>query len=240
MNLRAVIFDVYGTLLEIAAPPSDADARWDLLWREMLGGSARVTLQGFARRCDTIIAREHAVSRSKGVTHPEVRWPAVATEAVPELKRLSPEAIDEFLFRQAQLWHSVSLMPGAADALRELKQREIILGLVSNAQPYTLRELDEALASEGLTRAMFTRAVSFFSFEHGFGKPDPQVFRWLASRLRALGPVPAESLVVGDRMDNDIAPARLEGFQTWHLTPFAADGISAGTWEQLRGKLGRR
>ncbi|HEY6170213.1 MAG TPA: HAD family hydrolase, partial [Verrucomicrobiae bacterium] len=171
------------------------------------------------------------------VTQPEVFWPDVVGEVVPELSRLSAGARDDFLFQQARLWHTVRLMPGAADVLRELHHRGVLVGLASNCQPYTLRELDTELRESSLSRALFCPELCFFSFEHGFSKPDPHVFRWLAARLRGMGVTTAEALTLGDRIDNDIEPARAQGFQTWQLTSSAADGMGAGTWEQFQRKL---
>src|SRR6185369_9826115 len=148
--------------------------------------------------------------------------------------RLSAADRDEFLFQQAQLWHTVDLMEGAAKALSELISRNILLGLASNSQPYTLRELDDALAKAGVTRELFTPALCFFSFEHGFGKPDPLVFRSITARLRALEVQPGQTLVLGDKLENDILPAQSQGFQTWQLTHALAPAPSgAGDWEKL-------
>jgi predicted HAD superfamily phosphohydrolase YqeG len=38
--------------------------------------------------------------------------------------------------------------------------------------------------------------------------------------------------MVGDRLDNDITPARLHGCQTWQVTP-AAQNQHAGNWRAL-------
>ena len=90
----------------------------------------------------------------------------------------------------------------------------LLLGIVSDAQPYTLRELDEGLRSAGLSLAIFEKHLCLWSFEAGLYKPDPHVFRTLVFRLARRGIRPDETLVVGDRIDNDIEPARAQGFQT--------------------------
>ncbi|MBI4326006.1 MAG: HAD family hydrolase [Chloroflexi bacterium] len=234
MTIRAVIFDIYDTLLEVRPPPADAETRWQQLWHEMLGAPARITLQEFAARCDGQIDREHTAARAAGVPHPEVFWPDIVGEVVPELGRLATGARDEFMFQQARLWHTVRLMPGAAEALRELRQRGLVLGLASNSQPYTLRELDEALASVSLDRSVFASGLCFFSFEHGFSKPDPHVFRLLTARLRARGISADETLMVGDRLENDLEPARRQGWQTWRLTRCPASSeADSGDWALL-------
>ncbi|MBI2498221.1 MAG: hypothetical protein HYV75_10040, partial [Opitutae bacterium] len=64
MKIRAIIFDVYQTLLEVGPPPADAGRRWDDLWRRMLGGEPRLGLAGFGTACEAIIAREHGAART--------------------------------------------------------------------------------------------------------------------------------------------------------------------------------
>jgi FMN phosphatase YigB (HAD superfamily) len=237
MKIRAVIFDVYKTLLEVGPPPAGAADLWESLWEDRLAAPARLSLEAFTAECDRIIGREHAAARAVGVDHPEIYWPAVAKEAMPELRRLNDADLDDFLHQHAQLQRVIRLMPGAGVVLQEIGRTKTVLGIASNAQPYTLRELDAALAEAGLTRKMFTPELCFWSYAAGFSKPDPHVFRWLCARLAALGIPATEALLVGDRLDNDIEPATPQGFQTWRLTSNAADGNQAGDWEQLGRRL---
>jgi FMN phosphatase YigB (HAD superfamily) len=238
MNIRAVLFDIYNTLLVIGPPLTDAPARWDRLWQEAFRvRAARVSLEEFASASERVIVREHASARAAGIAFPEIFWPAVAGEALPELAALSASSADEFLFAHAQLTRGVGLPDAAAALLVQARAAGLRLGLVSNCQPYTLRELDTALAAAGLDRALFASELCFFSFQAGFSKPDPHVFRWLAARLRAAGIGAEETLVVGDRLDNDIEPARRQGFATWRLTQAAGDGRVEGNWFQLARRL---
>ena len=48
MNIRAVIFDIYGTLLEVGPPPPDADARWQRLCRDLLRAEPRLSRLQFS------------------------------------------------------------------------------------------------------------------------------------------------------------------------------------------------
>lgn len=235
MKASALIFDIYKTLIEVGPPPADAGARWTALCEATLGRPGPIGLEEFARRCDSVIAREHAAARAVGVQFPEIFWPDVACEAFAPLQALAREALDDFLFRHAQLQRTLRLMRGAGAVLRELVERRVPLGLISNSQPYTLRELDAALKDAGLERSLFRPDLTFLSFQHGFSKPNPHAFRILAIRLAAIGISVSETLVVGDRMDNDIEPARAQGWQTWQLR--TGDAISgnetAGDWEQF-------
>ena len=124
----------------------------------------------------------------------------------------------------------------AADALGAARHASLRLGLASNCQPYSLRELEAVLAAAALSRDLFDPWLTFLSFEHGFSKPDPHVFQFLTIRLAARGISPVATLMVGDRCANDIAPAKNHGWRTWQ---FAADatGEGAGGWGVLRRRL---
>jgi FMN phosphatase YigB (HAD superfamily) len=233
MKIRAVLFDIYNTLLELRPPPVDGEARWVALWLETFGGPPRFDLGGFGAACDVIIAREHAAARAAGIAFPEVYWPDVVAEVLPELARLPAKSPASFMLRHACLMHSVQLHPGAANALRSLHERGVLLGLASNCQPYTLAELEAEFRPAGLRTDILHPALRFLSFEHGFSKPDPHVFRVLAARLRLFGVTASEALVVGDRLDNDIEPARAQGFQTWQLAAASSPSPPAGGWESL-------
>lgn len=229
MKLRAIIFDLYGTLLEFGPPPVDADRRWEQNWRTNLGSAPRISLAQFIAECRCVVAAEHAAARARGIVYPEVYWPAVVDAVIPEWS-LQPMAERATLpVYHADLMHTVRLMPGAADALHAAQQASLLLGLASNCQPYSLRELDAALAPAGLSPAIFEPRLSFLSFEHGFSKPDPHVFRLLTARLRHLGVAPEEALMVGDRADNDLDPARAHGWQTCAIGP-----EPAACWSRFR------
>jgi putative hydrolase of the HAD superfamily len=237
MKIRAVIFDIYQTLREVSLPPSDAEARWVALWLEAFGGPPRFDLRGVGAACDVIIGREHAAARAAGIAFPEVYWPDVVAEVLPELTRSAAMSPEAFILRLSGLTHTVKLNRGAAAVLRPLHERGVMLGLASNCQPHTLVELEAELAPVGLNIASFHPSLRFFSFEHGFSKPDPHVLRLLGARLRVFGVARAEALVVGDRLDRDIEPARAQGWQTWHLGPLGTSG--GGDWRELGVFLAR-
>ena len=237
MNIRAVICDIYNTLLEIGPPPPDVEARWTKLCRGVTGHEPRTGLNAFGTACETVIAREHATARRAGIAHPEIFWPVVVCEALPELARLKPKQFGRFLMAHASLQRSVRLMPGAAGVLRALSRNKILLGLASNSQAYTLAELHASLAGARLRSKIFQAGLSFLSFEAGFSKPDPHVFRWLTARLRGFGIAANEALIVGDRLDNDLEPAQAQGFRTWHLTAAPSTWPTAGDWQALSRHL---
>ncbi len=232
LKLRAVIFDVYATLLEVGAPPPDAEARWQKLFESMLGTPSPISRMEFSRRSSQLIARRHAAAKQAGIVWPEIVWPTIVREVLPEVGRLSATKRDDFILRQMEIGRTLRLAPHAAACLRQLNDAGRLLGIASNSQAYTLRELNSALQGAGLNLSMFQPELRFWSFEHGFSKPDPHVFRILTARLEARGISPTETLMVGDRLDNDIAPARAQGWQAWQLVS-QRQGDASGNWRDL-------
>jgi HAD superfamily hydrolase (TIGR01662 family) len=98
----------------------------------------------------------------------------------------------------------IELREGIPELLRELNNRGIKLGLAANQPARIIAALD----SHGIGQLFAHREVSE---HHGYRKPDVRLF------LRAcddLAVKPEECVMVGDRIDNDIAPARLLGMRT--------------------------
>ena len=101
MKPRAVICDVYRTILDVGPAPADAEARWGALWRQRLGGAARLTLGEFRAATEVAVAREHAAARAVGIVFPEVDWAEILREAAPEVTALDAAGQAEFAFRHA-------------------------------------------------------------------------------------------------------------------------------------------
>lgn len=237
MKVRAAIFDVYGTLLEVGPPPSNADARWEKLFQDTFQSAPTLSRLDFSVACNRAIARRHTEARARGIPFPEIVWPSIVMEVIPALGKLKSSAQEEFIFGQIQIGRTTRLRSGVGYALQLLTGRGCVLGIASNAQAYTLRELREALAGTGTQFDRFEPDLRVWSFEQGFSKPDPHVFQILVTRLEARGISAAETLMIGDRLDNDIEPARAHGLQTWHLTASPGPTPKSGNWEELARQL---
>jgi putative hydrolase of the HAD superfamily len=235
--IRAILCDVYHTIFHIGPAPADADARWLALARERLGLAEPPSMEDVSARCREIVAEDHAAAKSLGILFPEVNWPDVMRRALPELKRLGDAERADFLFEHMRLQRTLSPMPGAAEFLREARARGIALGIISNAQAYTLRELSEVLATAGLSPELFEPALCLWSYQCGYAKPNPHLFRMITARLADRGIAPGETLMIGDRLDNDIDPARLFGWQAWRLQSASKAGADAGPWDALRERV---
>lgn len=233
MKPRAVICDVYRTILDILPPPGDAEVRWQALCRETFALLDVPDLDAFHEMCRREIARDHEDSRRRGIAFPEVQWPRVVGSVLPEFLRLDAAKQSGFIIGGQELVRGLRLMPGAADVLRQWHAAGVCLGIASNAQAYTLQELDAVLCPSGLEPAIFAPDLVLWSWQLGYSKPDPYFFQTLLARLAARGLAPGEVLMVGDRADNDIAPARAAGMMTWHLH---AQGD--GDWKALQAATG--
>jgi HAD superfamily hydrolase (TIGR01509 family) len=109
-----------------------------------------------------------------------------------------------------------NLLPGMEETLAALA-RDFSLGILANQ----LRESVDALASLGLKRHFRLFAVSELI---DLKKPEPEIFRWA---LREAGCAPEEAVMVGDRIDNDIVPARQAGMWTiWFHAPLEEKGYA--------------
>jgi HAD superfamily hydrolase (TIGR01549 family) len=93
------------------------------------------------------------------------------------------------------------LRPGIDRLLADLAGRGVRLGLVANQPAAVLADLQAA----GIAGVFGDLSVSGMT---GLRKPDPRLF---LQACTALSVEPADCIMVGDRIDNDIAPARLLG-----------------------------
>ena len=184
-----VFFDIGGTLLD-AATLVDAITR---AYVDLLNGRGfRVTLDEFTDVRDLMIARqEHPLFRSAATTF--TRDPAL-TEAI--WREVSPRVLGVEVSGQ----HA---FPEAAEVLAATS-RHAGIGVIAN-QYRTVREV---LRREGLDA--FFRVLQI-SEEAGVSKPNPAIFE---RALRDAGCKPQEAVMVGDRIDFDVEPARALGFHT--------------------------
>lgn len=200
-HIQTIICDVYGTLLHVTPGPKNAEAEWHKLWTKLLPEHPVVSLTELQQQLRDAVKIHHAAS---AVAFPEVDWVALLGEFVPKFPARMAR-------HHARLQRRCELMPGAAEFMRAT---QLPMGICSNAQAYTLMEFRLALRQQRLQLERFHRELTFWSFEHGTAKPNPEIFHRLTqlSKLQ-----PEQLLMVGDRLDNDIQPAKEAGWNTWHL-----------------------
>ena len=136
----------------------------------------------------------------------------------------NPERARAFAVEFELIVNPVYPMPNLKQVLGELKNRHIILGIISNAQFFTPYLFDWFLKTD-LKHLGFEPGLILFSYKSGYAKPSLFLFEAASSRLKDMN-IPTDSvLYVGNDMLNDIYPAQKAGFKT---------GLFAGDARSLR------
>jgi putative hydrolase of the HAD superfamily len=217
---KAIIFDIYGTLLISAAgdvgPDSAEDDEQAFVQALSDGGWTVAALkEPGTKLLQEEIAKEHLHKKEKNIKFPEIDilqiWQQVLSRLglVTEAEHDLTTAVLSYECRTNPVW----LMPGLVEVLTELKARGIRLGILSNAQFYTPL-LFEFLCGQSLSELGFEQDLCLFSYREGEGKPSPNLFARLAARLEEKGIAAGEVLYVGNDMLKDIWPAQAVGWQT--------------------------
>jgi putative hydrolase of the HAD superfamily len=186
MPYRAVLFDVGGPLdLEFA-------------WESAVDGAiaSACGLEGI--RVDQAMIEDAS----------EAAVEAFASDAyvhmIETLCGGDPQAVERVRHRMRAMLGNLDvfqLRPDVDGLLRRLRGRGFTLGIVAN-QPEAARE---RLARAGIGDLFDYLGLSAIT---GLRKPDPRAF---AAAAEALGVPTAACIMVGDRIDNDIVPAKALG-----------------------------
>ena len=113
-------------------------------------------------------------------------------------------------------WHSEDeiVYPQAAECLTQL-HRKYKLGIIANQIPGTASRMEQYGLSQHLD-------LIVASAEEGIEKPDPRIFELALKWANCL---PENAAMIGDRLDNDIMPAKQLGLKTiWIRQGFGGMG----------------
>ncbi|MFV0415966.1 MAG: HAD family hydrolase [Chthoniobacterales bacterium] len=222
-----VFFDIYQTLLEVDSRNIDhiePEEYLETIRPYFASPDGLPSLPELLRRVRELIRTEQ--NAAHGISHPEVQWGHILHSALPKefAGQLSEEQIQPFAADIMRLQQNVRLFPNAEKTLEAIlkKSPATKLGLLSNAQHYTLLELENCLKPVGLSLEIFDPEFTFLSFRFGFSKPGRYPFRMMTARATEQRIPLSNILMVGDKLDNDIEPARASGWKTFHLRPDAA------------------
>jgi len=221
-DIRAVLFDVYGTLFisasgDIAAGELDEDTqafRTALHEAGLSGQLGDREIPGPEVMLDAIRA-SHARSREQGIEYPEVDILAIWREVLSGLAGpVSEQALRVLAIEYECRVNAVWPMPGADQTLKTLGGRGLSLGIVSNAQFYTPL-MFQALLGASPTELGIAPGHCAWSYESGEAKPATGLFRRVLEPLEEHhGISPAQVLYVGNDRLKDIWPAASLGCQT--------------------------
>lgn len=234
-DIRAMLFDVYGTLLVSASGDigaDDGDQRIHALEKTC----ARLRIQLMHSAADSIcslenaISRAHAASKARDIKYPEVDIVSLWQEVLGEVATTSTDEIDfgrfalEYEVRANPVWP----MPQADLTLKQLGNQGLILGIVSNAQFFTPL-LFESLLGKSLIDFGFTPNLLYFSYEHLQAKPGSVLYQMAKDQLALQGISAEQVLYVGNDLLNDVMAAASVGFRT---------ALFAGDQRSLRWRSG--
>lgn len=228
-GIRAVLFDVYGTLFQSGvgdislAEEGHGPQREKLIRAAIKEAGLQVTDQKtpLAELFHDTIRAEQDIRREQGVDHPEVDILGVWEDLIGQLEayelirgRASRAALRAMAVHYEASVNPASPMPGAADTIEGLLDKKLSLGIVSNAQFYTPL-LFEAFLEGSPHDLGFEEILCVWSYDHTVAKPSEKLFEVAAERLQALdGIAPKQTLYIGNDMLNDIMPAAKLGFKT--------------------------
>jgi HAD superfamily hydrolase (TIGR01509 family) len=191
--IHAVLFDVGG--------PLDTELNHERLMdadiREALAA------EGFTpTEAEYADASRWAVESFASNTYAAIIWKLTAGDAATAGRayaQVASRSMDRHAARGGP-----EIRPGIPELLAALEARGLVLGLAANQPAAVIEWLD----ARGIGRYFSHRQVGG---HHGYHKPDVRLF---LAACADLGVEPQDCVMVGDRIDNDIAPARTLGMLT--------------------------
>ncbi len=208
MTIRAVLFDVGG--------PLNTEVEHERLIDEDLrsgleAASISVSDEDYAR------AWRAAIDSFAPNAYRSVIWTLAAGDrklAISVYQRMEERSHERTNFE---------LRSGVAEMLQALSDRGLRLGLAANQPAKVIDRLREC----GVADYFGYQGVSG---SHGYRKPDVRLFLHACEQLDVL---PEECVMVGDRIDNDVAPARLLGMRTVRLRTGRHASQLPRSWDEI-------
>lgn len=239
-GIKAVVFDVYGTLVSSGAgdisfvDESDRQEELDRLMRSN-GKPWTVNTEYQEWHCEYLAAIQdsHQASKLLGVAFPEVDilniWRAllynwtekgwIILDSGMDWDKWIPKIAVEF----ETTINPISSAPEAFNVLASLRKAGLKLGIVSNAQFYTPIML-EAISSMTMQELGFEKALSVWSFQEGQAKPEKGLYKKLKQQAgKAFQLEPSQILYIGNDVKKDYLPALSMGFK---VALYAGDPVS--------------
>lgn len=229
--IKAVLFDIYGTLLISSSGDIDqAEISVDNLARALDAAGIEVinnkeeSLNSILNDFEYTIKICHESSKLNKIPYPEIDvlsiWKIVLIHARRKGHIDFSEDADIMLMTCVFefLSNKVHPMPQLKETIAALQEKNIPLGIVSNAQFYTPVLMNYFLNDKISLKERvkgFDRELTVFSYKFGKGKPDPTLYEELVPTFKwKYGLLPEEVLFVGNDMLKDIYASSQVGFKT--------------------------
>ena len=202
-DVRWLFFDLGNTLI------NEAEG-WECRLRLVVEALAR-----HGRRCSIDEARAALAAAAAEFA------PRLITRAIEKL--VEDEKCRRSVLAAARYRKELEMPYSAAEAVLRALSASYRLGVIAN-QP---AGSSERLMHWGLMPFV---SICLCSFELGLEKPDPAIFTLALERA---GCAPAAAVMIGDRLDYDIRPARLLGWRTIRIAQgFARFQSPRDNWDE--------
>ena len=221
--LKAVLFDLYGTLfiseagdISLAQGISRKDIfaqTFSLCGMEKEAGA--IDPEEFRNLFFEKISEDHRKSRNRGNLTPEVDIREIWKEAL-STAGISADStmIEKIAVTYESLANRTWPMPGLHDMISAVVSGGYETGIISNAQFYS-ELLFEAHLGLSASALGFNPQLCYYSYREKVAKPGRKMFENAADFLeREKGIGRDEAIYIGNDMRNDIWPASLSGFKT--------------------------
>ena len=209
MNYTDLIFDLYGTLVDIHTEEND------LVWEKcaIFFGFCGVRCTGaeLKKSFQQAMAHREAQAGQSYECFPDIPFEQVMSQLLREGGAAGN--VQELSIQAAQLFRILSieyirLYPRVLEALASLRAQGFRLWLLSNAQQvftaYELRHLGLDRSFDGI----------YLSSDYGCRKPDARFYRALLTEQKL---DPSKCLMVGNDRQTDIAGAKALGIATLYM-----------------------
>jgi hypothetical protein len=262
-EVRAVLWNVYGTLLAVAGgdlvfehPQAfvmslalDKTIQEFKMWGSMSRKPGQPS--EYLQQIYTQLLTEQRSVPPGTERHPEVAadrlWEAILKRLLQKDYKFDAGffgSLNEFSRKVAYFFHAslqgTACYPGAAQALGHVAGLGLSQGLLADGQCFTAVQLQRGLSRQGADADLnqwLSPGLVALSYEVRGRKPSERLFRQALSALAEKGIEPNEVLHVGARLAQDLVPARRLGMRT---ALFAGDKASLqATAEQLKEPSGR-
>lgn len=222
-RIRAIVFDVGGTLIYPADPVGETYTRFAYTYGVKLQPEG--TSSAFRQAMKSCSPRAKNTVPSDG--NDRLWWKQVVRRSLPEQAFPDAALFDKF-FEEVYLFYARpeawGIYPEVLEVLEALRDYPVDLIVLSNWDYRLHAVLDGCGLGEFLPRR-------FISTELGWEKPDPAIYRHVADVLR----LQSDSLLsVGDDSRNDVEAPRKAGWRTVQIERPKRD-----LWAVIRALNGR-
>jgi FMN phosphatase YigB (HAD superfamily) len=239
-NIRVVTFSVYGTLVSISGgelyfvhPEKflmqvalEKTIQEFKMWQSMSRKPGKPS--EYMEKMYTQGLDEVRIARSGNERYPEVRsdelWQIIVRRLIKNEYQFDEPfygTVEQLCEKIGFFFHSsiqgTGAQPHALDALRQLKEKGIAVGLIGDGQCFSTVQLARALGKQGKVASLsefVDPELQALSCDVGARKPSERLYRKFVAQLAARDIAPNHVLHVGSHLPHDVIPARRLGFHT--------------------------